>query len=124
MHIHPQNLEINMLSTIEAEVQNKTPNANRSLYKKVSNFIRQRSHSKKKRWTRTLLLELANKPLEFRSIDDLGESTYLDNIVYPILARLHRQGLVETRQYRNVEGIMLTYRLTKRGLIHSKEVLA
>ncbi len=118
---HPQNPRISMLSTKEVEVQNRT--ANVKPYQAVSNFIRQLLHFKKKKWTREVLLELANKPLEFRSIDDLGKSTHLDKVVYPILAKLHRQGLVEARQHKNAEGLMLTYRLTKRGLVHSKEIL-
>lgn len=78
-------------------------------------FVQKYLQSKKVRWTRQLLLELANKPAIFRSINDLGNSTGLNNAVYPVLASLHRQGLIEARQLKNIKGIVLAYRLTEKG---------
>ncbi len=122
--INSQNLRINMPSLNEGKDQNKNLNVSSNFYKAVSNFIEQHLHPRKKIWTRDLLLELNKKPTTFRSINDLGKSTQLNNIVYPVLAKLHRQGLVETKLYKDRQGTMLAYRLTKRGFVHSKAVLA
>ncbi len=86
-----------------------------SFRKAVFNFAQQCLQSRKSIWTRQLLLELANKPAIFRSINDLGSSTGLNSAVYPILASLHRQDLVEARQIKDIKGTTLTYRLTEKG---------
>ena len=122
--INSQNLGINTLSNSDVEIQNKNSNASPSFHKIVSNFIEQRLHPKKESWTKDLLLELACKPIAFKSINDLDKKTQLNTVMYPILANLHRQGLVETKQNKDSKGTILTYRLTANGLVHSKAVIA
>ena len=121
-----QNLEINP-SNAEPKSQDKDLNVTSvtsNFRKAASNFVKQCLEPKKNKWTKELLLELANTPVTFRSIKDLGSTTHLNDVVYPILAKLHRKGLVESRPYRDTKGTMLTYRLTEQGFVHSKVVLA
>ena len=85
--------------------------------KTVVNSAKKYLQSNKSKWTKQLLLELTKTPLTFRPVSDLGNSSGLDNTVYPVLAKLHRQSLVETKQFKDTRGIMLTYRLTEKAFL-------
>lgn len=113
----------NNLSITEAKSQDKTLNI-LNFHKIASNFIKQSLQPRKSKWTKKVLLELAHRPVTFRSINDLAGSTHLSNVIYPVLAKLHRQGVVEARPYKDTKGTILTYRLTERGFAHSKTALA
>ncbi len=117
-NLDTKNLRINILPNIEVKTYTET------LSNKILKFVKKYLNPRKEKSMRKLLLELANEPIKFRSINDLGKSTHLNAIVYPTLAKLHRQGLVETKLYKDIKGTLLTYRLTERGLLHSKGILA
>ena len=88
-----------------------------SPFRFVIRFIKQYLHPNKSKWAKTLLIELTKTPVTFRTISDLGSSTGLGDAVYPLLASLHRQGLVETRQFKDTRGTILTYCLTEKGFL-------
>ena len=96
-NINSQNLKMSVLSDTNTKGHKKNSNVSSRFHKLASDFLEQRLHPKKKSWTKDLLLELANKPNSFRSVNDLGKSTQLNSVAYPILAKLHRQGLVEVK---------------------------
>lgn len=72
--------------------------------------------SRKQRRTTRLLALLAEEPAAYKVVGDLAHSSQLGSVVYPLLADLSRQGLVEHRWVAIDEETRLVYRLTPKGL--------
>ncbi len=70
---------------------------------------------KERRMARLLAL-LAEEPAVYRTVGDLARLSGLGNVVYPLLADLSRQGLVEHHWALVEEETRLVYRLTPKGL--------
>lgn len=56
------------------------------------------------------------------SVEALGERTHLRSVAYPLLARLHQQGMVDPVWTHIVGGIELSYRLSDAGLNHARRL--
>ncbi len=63
-----------------------------------------------------LLALLAEEPDVYKTVADLTQLSGLGNVVYPLLANLSRQGLVEHRWAAVGEETRLVYKLTPKGL--------
>ena len=73
---------------------------------------------KKERRMARLLALLAEEPAVYKSAGELARLSQLENVVYPLLADLSRQGLVEHRWVAMDKESRLVYRLTPEGLDH------
>ncbi len=112
---HHQNYGFNVKLISEVKSKHKEL----TWYKAFSKFMTQRLHYRRKKWEKKLLFELTNEYGKFKSANDLGISSKLDTVAYPLLAKLHRKELVETQWHQGT----IEYRLTAKGHVYSSEVL-
>lgn len=63
-----------------------------------------------------LLALLAEEPTVYKTVADLARLSGLGGVVYPLLADLSRQGLVEHRWAVVGEETRLVYKLSPKGL--------
>ena len=71
---------------------------------------------KKERRMARLLALLGEEPAVYKSAGELARLSQLENVVYPLLADLSRQGLVEHHWVAVDKESRLVYRLTPAGL--------
>jgi DNA-binding PadR family transcriptional regulator len=72
--------------------------------------------SKQKHNARQVLTLLAESSSGQLSVDELAETTKLSSVVYPLLSRLHKQGMVEPQWEQRIAGPKLHYQITLKGL--------
>jgi hypothetical protein len=92
--------------------------ANREGLQMLGRWLKERMASKKERHMKRLFAALANDPDTYKAIKDLAKATDLHQVVYPLLADLTRQGLVEYEWLEAYDRRKLAYRLTPCGRIH------
>ncbi len=61
------------------------------------------------------ILELLSQTSEIQLVEELAEMTKLGPVVYPVLAELHKHGLVEPEWIHNLGGPKLGYHITLKG---------
>jgi hypothetical protein len=61
------------------------------------------------------VLDTLSKAKDFRLVEDLAEVTQLGPVVYPVLAEIHKHGLVEPQWIDNPGGPKLGYHITLKG---------
>lgn len=84
----------------------------------IGRLLKKRRASKKERHMKILLAALADDPDSYQVVEDLAKATDLHQVVYPLLADLTRQGLVEHEWLEASDRRRLAYRLTPRGRMH------
>ncbi len=74
----------------------------------ISLRIKNKHHAKQ-------VLELLSRASDIQVVEELAEITKLGPVVYPVLAELHKHGLVEPEWIHNPGGPKLGYHITLKG---------
>ena len=86
------------------------------------NYFKKRAKSAKEHRSKQVLTVLLQTPFETKTVDEIGQETGLGPVVYPLLASLHRQRLIELEWQRGNHDSALSYRLTPEGLSHTQRL--
>jgi DNA-binding PadR family transcriptional regulator len=78
--------------------------------------------SKNKQYARQVLSLLAQSSAIYVSVDELAETTKLASVVYPVLSKLHKQGMVEPHWVQSIAGPKLNYQITLKGLEYARHI--
>lgn len=70
----------------------------------------------KQLYTQQVLAFLSQSSHEHISVEDVATATNLGAVVYPVLSKLHEQGMVEPHWLQKVAGPQLNYQITLKGL--------